>query len=376
MALAHDYLAVQGGAERVVASLVKVFPGAPVHTSVYRPNVLFEGLQEDKVDVHPTVLNRVGLLRRYYRLTLPFLPYVMTHTTVDAEVVVCSSSGWAHGISTTGRKLVYCHNPARWLYQSDVYLSLRRPSWWVAAKAMTGYLRRWDQRQAMSCDRYVANSRIVADRIRAAYGIEAEVVPPPTSMDVSAPREALPMEPGFVVCVGRLMAYKHVDAVIEAFRRDRTRRLVVVGDGPERSKLSKDLPRNVTILHDVSDAQLCWLYANAACLIAASEEDFGLTPVEAATFGTPSVVLRYGGFLDSMIEGETAVFFDTPTPGDVVAALREFDSTTFDRARIARHGASFSEARFAARLHALVDELAGTRPLPEVTREPLGAVGA
>lgn len=359
VALAHDYLAVQGGAERVVESLLRVFPGAPLHTSVYRPDALFAGLADPSLDIRPSVLNRVGLLRRHYRLAMPVLPYVMSRTVVDADVVVCSSSGWAHGVSTSGRKVVYCHNPARWLYQPDVYLSLRRPSWWMAAKAMTGYLRRWDSEQARSCDRYLANSRVVAERVQRAYGIDAEVLPPPSSLDPDGPQDPLPLEPGFVLCVGRLLPYKHVDAVIEAMRGERARRLVVVGDGPERGSLARNLPPNVTLLSGVSDAQLRWLYAHAACLVAASEEDFGLTPVEANMFGTPSIVLRYGGFLDTMIDGETALFFERPEPEAIRAALRRFDAESFDADRIRAHGATFSEARFAARLHAVVAEVHG-----------------
>ena len=133
--LVHDYLTQRGGAERVVLSLARAFPGAPLHTSLYEPATTFPS--SARVDVRPTPLNRLAPLRRDHRLALPLLAPAFSRLRIDADVVVCSSSGWAHGARVTGRKIVYCHTPARWLYQADRYLRGRG----AGARLVAGALR-------------------------------------------------------------------------------------------------------------------------------------------------------------------------------------------------------------------------------------------
>ncbi len=245
---------------------------------------------------------------------------------IDADVVVASSSGWAHGFRTSGRTVVYCHNPARWLYQTDEYLG--GPAWrsplGPPVLALRPLLRRWDRRAADGVDVYLANSRVVQQRIAATYDRDAELLPPPHGMDASAPRETVPeladWEPGYALVVSRLLPYKNVDAVIEAVRGT-GRRLVVVGHGPEEARLRATLPDHVRLLGGLSDAQLRSAYAGAGVLVAASHEDFGLAPLEAAAFGVPTVALRGGGFLETVVEGRTGLFFDAPEPTAIATTL-------------------------------------------------------
>lgn len=357
VALAHDYLTTQGGAERVVVSIVRAFPDAPLYTSVYEPESIYPELADPHLDVRPTVLNRSRMLRHRYRLALPVLAVAFSHLHIDADVVVCSSSGWSHGVATEGRKVVYCHNPARWLYQRRDYLAEGRKSWWLAANSMGPALRVWDKRAAASCHRYLANSSIVARRIERVYGRDAEVLPPPATLDAHGPQLPVEgLEPGFVLCVGRLMAYKGVREIVEAARLLPDRRVVLVGDGPLEGDLRLSLPRNVVLLGRVPDTELRWLYANCSVLVAASREDFGLTPVEAALFGRPSVVLRYGGFLDTMVEGVTATFFDEPQPRFIAAAIKEAMATDWDAKLIVKNSERYSEQGFIRRLREIVAE--------------------
>jgi glycosyltransferase involved in cell wall biosynthesis len=175
--------------------------------------------------------------------------------------------------------------------------------------------------------------------------------------------------------VARLLPYKNVDVVVEAVRRSPGVRLVVVGDGPERAALEQrvaDLPR-VVLAGRVDDARLRWLYRHCAALVAASYEDYGLSPLEAAAFGRPSVVLRDGGYLDTVRDGVTGVFFDAPDPDLVAQAADSALSRTWQPATLRAHADDFGAARFVARLHAIVQEereaAAGT-PRPEtVTTE-------
>lgn len=356
--LVHDYLTQRGGAERVALALARAFPGAPLHTSLYDPAGTFPEFAA--IDVRPGLLSCIALLRRNHRLALPLLAPAFSSLRIDADVALCSSSGWAHGARVTGRKIVYCHTPARWLYQQQRYLRGRRAAVRTAAGVLRGTLVRWDKAAAQSADRYLANSSVVAQRITDAYGIEADVLPPPPAVTPDGPVEPVAaIEPGFVLCVSRLLGYKNVDVLVRAFGALPEDRLVVAGTGPDEHGLRALATPNVTFVGGVSDAQLRWLYTSCGLVAAASHEDFGLTPLEAATFGKPSVVLRWGGFLDTVREGETGLFFEAPNPAVVAATLREARGHTWRKSTITTHAERFSEPRFVERIRSIVAETAG-----------------
>lgn len=363
VAIAHDYLTQRGGAEKVVLSMSKAFPDAPIYTLLYEPDGTYPEFADRDVRVSP--LNRVPLFRKHHRVSLPVLPFASSAMFVDADVVVTSSSGWAHGFKTNGRKLVHCHTPAHWLYALDHYLKpdgdrLKR----AALKVGSPLLKSWDRRAAMSVDRYLAVSTAIKHRIKSAYGIDAGVLPSPIALKSHTESEPVPElqnwaagDKPFYLCVSRLMAYKNVDAVVGAFAGT-DRRLVVVGHGPEAARIERMKTPNVLLLSALTDGQMAWLYRSCRALIAASYEDFGLTPIEAAVSGRPSVVLRWGGFLDTVIEGTTGMFFDRPAPEAIADALDRFEACDFDPDKLRAHAERFTEQRYAESLYAAVRELA------------------
>lgn len=361
VALAHDYLTQRGGAERLLLSMWEAFPAAPLYTSLYEPRATFPAFGGR--DVRTLPLNRFGLLRRHHRVGLPLFARSFSSLRVDADVVLCSSSGWAHGLQTTGFKLVYCNSPARWLYQRERYLRESPEVLKLVVAGLAPLLRRWDVAAAASAQRYIASSRAVQQRIKDVYGIEASVLPPPHSLDVDgASQEVEGLEPGFVLCVSRLLPYKNVDEVIRAFRTPGLldRRLVVVGEGPDRARLAELVGSNVRLLGAVTDAQLRWLYASCSGLVAASHEDYGLTPLEAAAFGKPTAALRWGGYLDTVEEGASGVLFDQPNHIQVAAAVEELLGRSWSAGVITAHAEGFQEWCFIERLQAIVaDVLAG-----------------
>jgi glycosyltransferase involved in cell wall biosynthesis len=356
VAVIHDYVTQRGGAERVVLDLLSAFPGAVLHTAVYEPSTTFPEYADH--DVRTSWLNRVRAVRRDHRMGLPLYAAAFSAMRVDADVVLCSSSGWAHGVRTAGRKIVYCHNPARWLYQREQYLRESPALARGAILALAPALRRWDLAAARSADRYLANSTVVAERVWATYGITAEVVPPPPAVIPGAEQEPVAgIEPGFVLCVARLQPYKNVDVVIRACERLPGERLVIVGKGPDRERLQALAGPATTFLEGVSDAQLRWLYAHARALAAASYEDYGLTPLEIAAFGHPAVVLRWGGYLDTVVDGTTGIFFDQPDADSVAEALRTALGRTWDPAVIKAHCDRFARAAFIQRMQRLVADV-------------------
>ncbi len=367
--VAHDYLTQHGGAERVALQLAHQLDARRLVTAVYTPAQTFRpdpNLQITEI--------RSKLVRSFAndpRKALPFLARAWSKAApIEAEAVVCSSSGWSHGIPTTEgtRKIVYCHNPARWLYQPDDYTRGMPRTVRAALATLSPGLRRWDRRAAHSADAYVANSTVVAQRIRDTYGIEATVVHPPVSIDVDGPQEEIPgLDAGFFLTVARPRGYKGTTVLTEAFRSVPDQQLVVVG-----TRLADaDLPPNVRALGAVAEAELRWLYAHARSLLSVSHEDFGLTPLEANAFGTPALVLRAGGFLDSTAEGVSGMFIENDTPADVITAVRAFGDD-WKRTAILAHAAEFSPAAFGRRIHAVIGGTAAqvARPiaLPHIGR--------
>lgn len=353
VAIAHDYLTQRGGAEKVVLALQRAFPSAPIYTTLYEPSTTYPEFADSTIITSP--LNEVGPLRRSHRLALPFLAWAASRMRVRATHTIVSSSGWAHGFPTTGSKIVYCYSPARWLYQRDAYMgSSKLTPRRMVLNVLSPFLKRWDRRASRSATTYFAISTVVQQRIKDAYGLDSEVLPAPHTVDMTIAEESVDLpehiaaEP-FFLCISRLLPYKNVDVVIQAFT-DLGLPLVVVGAGPEERRLAAMCQNNVTMVKDLTDGQIQWLYARCRAVVSASFEDFGLTPIEGAVHGKPSIVLRWGGFLDTIAEGTTGVYFDSPTPGDVAAAVTEFSEREWDDTRIREHAQLFSEEHFARRL--------------------------
>jgi len=355
VAIAHDYLTQRGGAERVVLALQAAFPDAAIHTTVHQPDTTFP--QFDRSEVLTTPLQRIGPLRRNPRLALPVLAPVVSRIQVDAEVTVCSSTGWAHGVHATGAKVVYLHNTARWLYQRDEYLDGLPPWYRLGLVPLARPLRRWDRRAAASADVVLVNSAVTRERVRRNWGRDAEILhPPPGLARAGEHRPVAGLEPGFLLTVARLLPYKRVDAVLAALRGlgGADTRLVVVGSGPDRARLEALAPAGTRWLGDVADEQLRWLYANAEALVTAAHDDFGLTPLEAMQFGTPVVAVREGGFPETVADGQTGVLFDGASADGVRAGLEALRGRSWDRALIEDRAAAFSPEAFAARVRAVV----------------------
>lgn len=357
VAIAHDYLTQRGGAERVVLAMHRAFPEATIYTTLYNPESTYPEFQDANIVTSP--LNRFGVFRRNHRLALPLLAFASKTLRVREDVAVISSSGWAHGFGFNGLKFVYCHSPARWIYFSEQYLGAalwKKPTGWPLW-LLRPFLRAWDQKAAAKSAVYVANSSHVQKRVKEVYGREVDVLHPPYGVDAYGPREAIPGLEDFVgggghfLLVSRLLPYKNVDQAIEAFRGLR-HRLVIVGAGPLREELINSAPDNVSIVSNLPDGQMRWVYSTCRAVVAPSFEDFGLTPVEGAAYGKPTIALRAGGYLDTVVEGVTGLFIDVPTPESIKNTVIEFSRHDWDESKIRNHAEQFSE-------HLFIDALRG-----------------
>lgn len=340
--VAHDYLTQRGGAERVAMALSQTFGDAPLVTSVYEPSSTFDFFETQAIDV--LWLNAVQAFRRDPRRAFPFLAQAFSNYRVtDADLIVCSTSGWAHGIGGEAPRLVYCYTPARWLYQQQDFLLDQGLSKRLFLRATATHLRSWDLKAAHRASMYIATSSVIADRIYRAYNIEARVIPPPVTIRTDLPQQPIPgLQPGFLLTVGRPRGYKNLAPLIAAMEDRPDDHLVIIGsryNGPR-----------VRGLGFVTEAELRWLYTNCIALLTVSFEDFGLTPLEANAFGKPVVALRHGGFLDTVIEGHTGLYVDNPEPRDILVALHRLESHQFQPNALREHAKRYALQTFTSRI--------------------------
>jgi glycosyltransferase involved in cell wall biosynthesis len=357
--IAHDYITQRGGGERVALELARILSPEYIVTSLYSQTASFAGFES--YDVRVSFLNRFKLFRNDPRIALPFLAWAWkSFPVIDADVIVCSSSGWAHAVRGSKRscKIVYCHNPARWLYQGEDYLDGKRSLVRLCLGIIKSHLIEFDKRAAATAQCYIVNSNSVGARVREAYGREPVVLFPPVNIDISGPtRKVEGLPDRFFLTVSRGRGYKGSQLLSDSFRHLPQECLVIAGAG----KVS-DLSPNVKMVGYVSDEQLRWLYKQAVALISVSKEDFGLTPIEANSFGTPALLLRAGGFLDSTVEGVSGAFIDEATVEHVVEAVSKFP-TRWNEDDIRANAARFSPEKFARDLKDLIDTEVNKRSL-------------
>jgi glycosyltransferase involved in cell wall biosynthesis len=358
VAIVQDHIVQRGGGERVLLSMAKALPGAPIHTSFFWPEETYADFEH--LDVRTAPMDRWRVVRERHRAALPIFPLVYDRMQVDAPVVLCGTSGWAAGVSTgpTSRKVLYFHALARWLHEPESYLVGMGLAARAGRRALDPWLRRWDRRAVASAHRLFVYSSAMQERVAQIYDREAEILPPPVVVDPAGPARApAPLPLDFFLCPCRLMAYKNIDVLLAAFRSLPDECLVVAGDGPDAARLRSLAPANVRFLGAVDDAGMRWLYANAAAVVSAAYEPFGLITLEGNAFGARAVVLRGGGFRDTVVEGETGLFFDEPTPDAVVDAIGRLRSLPPpDATRLAARVARWSEGAFIDRLRRIVHD--------------------
>jgi len=353
VAIVHDYLNQAGGAERVVAVLHRMFPKAPIFTTLFDPKAVGRPLAD--ADVRVSWMRRLPNWKRNFRSFMPLYPFAVRSFDLSGyDVVITSSSAFAKGVRVPddALHLCYCYTPMRWAWSFDRYvdLSSMSSSARMAAKLTLPALRRWDTTTSRSVDRFVAISTEVSHRIRATYGRASEIVFPP--VDVKRFRADRPVGDYFLV-VSRLNAYKRIDLAVRACT-SLGAPLVVVGDGPEREALEAVAGPTVRFAGRLTDRETTSMFERCRALILPGEEDFGLTPLEANAAGRPVVALARGGALDTVRDGETGVLFHDATPESLAAALREVQRPRWNTAHLRAHAETFSEEVFMTRFRSVL----------------------
>jgi glycosyltransferase involved in cell wall biosynthesis len=378
IAIVHDYLNQAGGAERVVGTLHTMFPGAPIYTTILDRSSLWDVLRD--ADIRTSWMQKLPLLKRHFKAYLLFYPDAIERFDLrEYDLVISSSSAFGKAAKTRPGALhiCYCHTPMRFVWDYERYME--REQYGSPLRAiLVPVLRRfrtWDVKTANRPDLYVANSTVVADRIRRFYGRESIIVPPPVAVQRFTPVSTVE---DFYLIVSRLNPYKRVDLVVKAFN-DLGRKLVIIGDGPDRAVLEKMSRPNITFLGRLPDPEVANYYARCKALLFPGDEDFGIVPLEANAAGRPVIAFKAGGALDTVQDGKTGIFFSELTPESLCTAVLRSEKTAWDSAAIRAHAEDYAEPRFRERFMRVVEDtvekrhgVAGVRAL----REALWAVPA
>lgn len=345
MVLAHDFLIQMGGAERVVETMAEAYPAAPIYTSASLEKTLFPAFRSPRV--RNSWMQRLPGLSRYHKHFFFLYPFAFASLRLfQADLAWISSSSFSKWLpKQQGTRFVcYCHTPPRYFWTPDNYLEaeIENPLLRRAVRGLMPLFRRSDLRQSRKIDLFVANSRNVQRRIRDCYGRDSVVVYPP--VDVERFRVGERSE-DFYLIVSRLVGYKRIELAVRACS-ETGRRLVVVGDGPDRARLEALAGPSVTFLGRAPDERVVELMSTCRALVFPGSEDFGIVPVEAQACGKPVVAFREGGALETVVEGESGVFFDDAAPESLADALERCDTQAWDPHAIRRHAERFSTRRF------------------------------
>jgi glycosyltransferase involved in cell wall biosynthesis len=344
-ALVHDWLVTLGGAERVLDAIFSIYP-SPIYTLVEKKGV-FNQASFSEAQVMTSFIQKLPFAKRAYRNYLPFFPKAIEGFDLSPyDVVISSSHAVAKGVKVqeTQMHVCYCHTPMRYAWDLyEQYMSDLNGAKELLARWTLGYLRKWDAGSAGRVTHFVANSRYIAERIKRIYGREATVIYPPVQTDAIKKCEN---KDNFYLTMSRLVPYKRIDLVVEAFSHLPDKKLCVIGDGPEMNKIKRLAGRNVEILGYQSDSQVKDYLARAKALIFAAEEDFGIIPVEAQAAGTPVIAFGKGGALETVIEGETGLFFSEQTVKSIIEAIEKFEKLSFNPERICQQAHRFNAERF------------------------------
>jgi glycosyltransferase involved in cell wall biosynthesis len=356
IALVHDYLNQYGGAERVLEALHDVYPAAPVYTTIYSPRKMpahYRGWR-----IRTSFMQRLPGVTSRHQWYLPLYPLAVESFDLSGyDVVLSSSSAFAKGVITEAGALhvCYCHSPMRFVWNFGEYIQWEKGAARRARPILPlvlNYVRLWDEVSAGRVDAFIANSRVVARRIRKRYKREATIINPPVDTRLYTPLEG--EAPGdYFLIVSRMIPYKRLDIAIDAFTRLKLP-LKVVGTGRQQAELMARAGPNVEFLGSLPDADLKRLYASCRAFIFPGQEDFGITPLEAQASGRPVIAYGAGGALETVVAGMTGEFFTEQSAGCLAEVVARFDERSYDPVEIRRHAEGFDTEVFKRKIEKFV----------------------
>ncbi len=360
VAVFHDYLNQFGGAERVLQTILEMFPDADLYTLLYDEKKTFGLFQKN---IKGTSFIDIPIVRKKHRAFIPFMPFAAGFLKIKGkyDLIISSSAGYAKGFGMYRKKddvyhICYCHSPLRYAWEIDYLKNLSfspRSMSKDMLRPIARWLQRWDKKASEGVNVFIANSGFIAEKIKSYYGREAEVIYPPVNLK-NFFFELKEHKEDFYLMAGRLLYYKGFDLGIQAFNRMK-KRLKIIGRGPEEKKLRQLAnPAYIEFLNSVSDKELKEYYNAARAFIFPQIEDFGLVAAEAQACGTPVLAFNIGGGGEIVEHGKTGLVFKKQTTDAIIETVHDFEGRIFDRESIGKSAQRFSDVEFKKKLFEVV----------------------
>jgi glycosyltransferase involved in cell wall biosynthesis len=358
VAIVHDWLVTYAGSERVLEQMLLCYPEADLYAVCDFIPASDRGFLSGH-QIRTTSIQRYPYARRFYRAYLPWMPRAVERLDLSGyDLVISSCHAVSKGVRTRSDQLhiCMCYTPARYIWaMEDEYLrgaGLTRGMAAWAAHHLIRNLRAWDLQASRGVNSFIAISEFIADRIRQCYQRDSLVIYPPVDTEFYRPGGG---REGYFLTASRLVSYKHVDLIVQAFAAMPDRHLVVIGDGPEMKKIRRDATPNVIIMgYQPSDVLRDYMQ-RARAFVFAAEEDFGIVPVEAQACGTPVIAFGKGGATETVRDGVTGVFFGEQTVQSLTEAVHRFEAMTFDPLACRANAVRFAPERFRQEFSAFVE---------------------
>jgi glycosyltransferase involved in cell wall biosynthesis len=355
IAIVHDFLNQYGGAEKVVEVLHEMYPEAPIYTSIYDREHMPDVFK--KMDIRTSFMQKLPGVFKHFKKYLPLYHAAFEMMNLNEyDVVLSSSSAFSKclRLNESVCHICYCHTPPRFIWMYDDYVK-REDIHGLYLKMLPyviKYLKRIDINSSRHVDYFIANSSNVAGRIKRFYRRKADVIYPPVEVDkFSVSKRAA----DYYLVVSRLREYKRIDVAVSAFN-ELGLPLKIIGSGSDREKLEAIAKDNIEFLGRIDDERLAAYYRGAKALIYTGEEDFGIIPVEAQASGRPVIAYGAGGALETVIEGETGLFFDRQNKESLISAIKEFKESDYNSDEIRAHALRYDKEHFMKKMAKYVEE--------------------
>ncbi len=346
VAIVVDYLIEHGGAEKTLEAIIELFPNAPIYTGLYNPQKMSASINKQKI-----IASQNSLLTRFSKYCTFLMPLVFENFDLrEYDIVISAGHAWAKGVLTTPDQLhiTYCHSPPRFLYGYSVATAKRNAWYFRPFVAVVDYiLRMWDYTAAQRPDYIVCNSIEVQKRIKKFYGRNATVLYPP----VDLAKNGAGSSGDYYLALGRLAAFKNFDFLITAFTKMPDKKLIIAGGGAEEQRLRALAGSNITLKGRVSEQEKAELLANCKGVInSVDDEDLGIVPIEAMSYGKPVLGHKSGGHLETIENWVTGMFFESFEVTEFVKTVEDFekliDNGEFDALKIRTSTEKFAKEKF------------------------------